>query len=165
MAAPLRRLASLEYTDDEKIDRLIGPEPKAPDYPEGLSFSLGRDDLGKICEGPCEPGMTLQFMAMGEALSVYRGTDEIRIEVEFCMMAGADGKFAEMDQPPCICLCGSELEKLDLADDAEKGDMIHIIGTAKIVSTSSPRYGEDGVSLQIVEAAIEDESTEGMDNG
>jgi hypothetical protein len=155
-----RQMSSMELDDDEKIDRMFGTPEGLPDYPPGLQFTIDKADLGKFCDGECSPGMTLRFAAMGNATSVYRSVDSVRIEVELREMAGEDGKFVEMDRPPSICLCGPELEKLDLDEECERGDMIHIIGTARVESLSSPAYGGDMVGLQIVEMCVEDESEE-----
>lgn len=156
-------MSSLEYSDDEKFDQIIGPDMEPPDYPAGLQFTIDKSDLGKICDGDCSPGMTLRFAALGTATSVYRARESTRIEVELSQMAGEDGKFVEMDRAPSICLCGPELEKLDLADECERGDAIHVIGTARVESLSSPSFGGDTVGLQITEMCIEDESEESRD--
>lgn len=160
----MRRFTPLAYDDDEILDRLAMKLPEPPEYPSGLQFRLSMDDLGKICDGECAPGMMLQFAAMGEATSVYRDMDDCRIEVELSQMAGPDGHFVDMDMPPSISLTGAELGKLDLDDDCERGDTIHIIGHARVESMSSSEFSE-GITLQIVEAEIEDESEEGRDDG
>lgn len=156
----MRQMASLEYTDEEKFDRMFPEMPEPEIYPSGLMLMIDKADLGKLCDGECAPGMTLRFAAMGTATSVYRDSDSVRIEVELGQMAGENGQFAEMDRPPSICLCGPEMEKLDLAEECERGDMIHIIGSARVQSVSSPSYGGDMVGLQITEMCVEDESEE-----
>lgn len=155
-----RFLNDMEWSDDRKIDHILGPETPMQDYPPGLSFTIQRDDLDKFCEGTCSPGMTIRFSAMGTATSFYRDREDCRIEVELTQMAGEDGKFVDLDNPPSICLCGEELGKLDLEDEGERGDTIHIIGTARVERVASPSWGGDTVGLQIIEAAIEDESEE-----
>jgi hypothetical protein len=166
MAGFRQPLASVEYSDDEKFDRIMDQSkagPDQPDYPPGLQFTISREDLGKFCEGDCAPGMTLRFAAMGTATSVMRDMDGCRIEVELGEMAGDDGKFVKMDSPPSVCLCGPEMEKIDLEEDCERGDMLHLIGTARVERTTSHEFGGDMVSLQIIELAVEDESEENRD--
>lgn len=164
--AVFRQMHDLEYSDDEKYDQMVSrvePEDDGPDYPEGLKFMIMKSELAKFCDSDCEPGMTIRFAAMGTATSIDRGREDCRIEVELGEMAGEDGRFVELDMKPSICLCGPELEKIDLEEECEKGDMIHIVGTARVERVSSPAWGEDSVYLQIVEAAIEDESQENRD--
>jgi len=158
----LRKHQSMEYDDEEKIDRMLGmgAPPDVPDYPEGLSFSIDKDDLSKICEGEPKPDATLHFGAMGTAIGVYRDRENVRIEVELREMAGPDGEFVSLDRPVAIRLCDGDCEKLDLDDDCEKGDTIHLIGTARVESTDSPQWGGDTVRLQIIEMDVEDESQE-----
>ena len=63
----------------------------------------------------------------------------------------------------CISLTQVELEKLDLEEDMDVGDMIHLFAMAKVTSVSK-RDTADGcdcrVELSIVSLAVEDESTE-----
>lgn len=63
----------------------------------------------------------------------------------------------------CISLCEEEMEKLDLDDDVEPGDTIHLFCMAKVTSVSK-RADEDKnccrVELQITEIACENEGTE-----
>lgn len=63
----------------------------------------------------------------------------------------------------CISLTEVELEKLDLEDDCEVGDIIHLFAMAKVTSVSKRDTG-DGcdcrVELSITDLAVEDESTE-----
>ena len=58
----------------------------------------------------------------------------------------------------CICLTETELEKLDLEDDCEVGDMIHIFAMATVTSVSKRDTG-DGASCRI-ELAISSMSVE-----
>lgn len=159
--AELRQMADFEYDDDDKLDHMLGmPAVEPPDYPSGMKFTLTSVDLAKICTGDCSPGMTLNFAAMGTAMSVEHTLEGCRIEVELSQMAGEDGKFTDLDMPPFVCLCGPELAKLDLDEDCERGDTIHLIGMARVERTSQPQYGGDSVTLQITQAYIEDESGE-----
>lgn len=74
------------------------------------------------------------------------------------------------DVPPglCIALTEVELEKLNLTDDAEVGDMIHISGMARVTSISKHET-DNGcrcrVELSITDLAVEDEETEATVEG
>lgn len=59
----------------------------------------------------------------------------------------------------CICLTEQEMEKLDLDDDVEDGDMLHLQAMAKVTSVTK-RNGGCRVEMQIVMMGVEDESTE-----
>jgi hypothetical protein len=152
-------LKPLAYTDDELYDRPSTTfEP--PEYPPGCIFSLPCSDLEKAgCEGG-EPGETCRFSAMGEVTSVFKGREDCRIEIELTMFAGEDGKFFELSEPANICLCGPELEKMELEADCERGDLIHLIGEARLESQSSTEYGGERCQLQITHLDCEDESDE-----
>lgn len=63
----------------------------------------------------------------------------------------------------CISLNQEDLDKLDMDDDFEVGDIIHLSAFAQV--TSASRRMVDGkpeccVELQIQKLAVEDESTE-----
>jgi hypothetical protein len=69
------------------------------------------------------------------------------------------------DVPPglCICLTESELSKLDLDDDVEVGDMLHMFAMAKVTSVSKHDTGSGPkcrVELSITDMEIEDEDDE-----
>lgn len=156
-------LRSMEYDDAEKYDRMT-PDVDGPDYPPGLCFSLREDDLEACGAEDGEPGDTMRFAAMGEVTSVFKGLKDTRIELQLGEFAGADGKFVELTEPAYICLCGPELEKMDLDANCERGDMIHLIGTARLESTSSTEFGGERCCLQIVELTFEDESEESRED-
>lgn len=63
----------------------------------------------------------------------------------------------------CISLCDDELEKLDMDDDVEVGDMFHFHALAKVTSVSR-NATEDGernrVELQITHMEAENEDAE-----
>lgn len=153
-------LKSVEYSDEEKYDRMAGPSMEPPDYPPGLCFMICKDDLVKAGAEGGEPNDTMRFSAMGEVTSVFQGREDCRIEVSLNEFAGEDGKFFDLACPACICLCGPELEKIELSGNAERGDMIHVIGTARLESMSSTEWGGDMATLQVVEMTYEDESEE-----
>jgi hypothetical protein len=163
-------LTSLEHDDEDRYDLEKGmPDGyEASDYPSGCCFQISKADLERAgCEGG-EPGDTCRFSAMGEVTSIFKSMDGCRIEIELSQFAGEDGKFFALDtdadgvfpSAPMICLCQRELEKMGLDADCERGDMIHLIGTARLESTSSTEYGGDMHCLQITELSCEDESTE-----
>ncbi len=155
---------SIQYDDEEMYDRakammsIGGPEPS--EYPSGCMMCLTKADLESAGAEGGKIGDELKFSAMGEVTSVFEGKDDCRIELEVTRFAGPDGKFFDLSQPCHICLCGPELEKIDLDADAERGDTIHLIGTARLESRSSTEYGGDSASLQIVALNYEDESAE-----
>jgi hypothetical protein len=159
---PFRNLSHLEYTDEEKYDR-VSPSYEPPDYPPGLSFSLSSDDLEKAEAHGGQPGDMLTFSAMGEVTSVFKGRDDCRIELQIGEFAGEDGKFFDLSEPSYISLCNAELEKMGLEADCERGDTIHLIGEARMESSSSTEHGGDRVTLQITHLAAEDESSESRD--
>lgn len=62
-----------------------------------------------------------------------------------------------------ISLCTDELEKLDLDDMPEVGDMIHLFAMAKVTAISSRDTDagpEKRLELQITHLGVEDEDTE-----
>ena len=62
-----------------------------------------------------------------------------------------------------ICLTNDELDKLDLDDDCECGDTVHLFALAQVTSVSKRDTGngsESRVELSIVSMCVEDESTE-----
>ena len=73
------------------------------------------------------------------------------------------------DVPPglCICLTETELEKLDLDDDAEVGDYLHGRFMARVTSVSKNDSGGGAkcrIELSLIALAIdENESTEDPD--
>jgi hypothetical protein len=74
------------------------------------------------------------------------------------------------DVPPglCICLTEVELEKLNLDDDCEVGDMIHISGMARVTSISKNETDAGcncRVELSITDLAVEDEDLEATPEG
>lgn len=168
----LHQLHDMAHDDDQLIDLMRGMprDWEPPEYPSGLCFTVSKEDLVKAGGEGAEPDACMRFSAMGEVTSVYRGRQDCRVEIRFTQLAGEDGKFFELDEdedlfpgygPATICLCGPELEKLDLDADCERGDLIHLIGTVRVESTSSNEYGGDRASLQITELGyVEDESAE-----
>jgi hypothetical protein len=165
-------LRDLELDDEEKWDLgkdlPEGSEP--PDYPSGLTLTLSEGDLERVgcCEG--EPGDTTRFAAMGEVTAVHQSEDDARVELQIGEFAGEDGKFIELEHPAYICLTHRELGKMSLDCDCEVGDLIHLIGEAKLVSISRMKgfaMDEDDepdpinmATLQVTHLGFEDESSE-----
>ncbi len=157
---------SMAYDDYERYQRSGrgAAEPEAPEYPINLQFMLTSEDLEKAEADDGEPGDMMRFAAMGTVSSVTKDMDDCRIELELTEFAGDDGKFFDLSQPAHICLCGPELEKMELEADCERGDMIHLIGTVRLERTHDHEF-DSGATLQIVELTFEDESSESRDGG
>lgn len=157
---------SIEYDDDQKLDRMVGmagpsmPEP--PDYPPGCCFTVGANDLKKAGLDDGKLGDTAHFAAMATVTSVMVDPKYCRIECEITQLAGEDGKFVDLENPAHFSLERSELEKLDLSEDAERGDMLHMIGTVRLDGYHDHEYSDGKMHrLQIVEmCCVEDESAE-----
>jgi hypothetical protein len=177
----LRNLVSLQHDDEELYDlsRGLPDGMDPPEYPSGCCFSLPKADLVKIGGEEGRPGHTMRFSAMCQVSSVHDALDKSRVELEVMMLAGEDGHYFEtgatnsadegsvapgMSERPCICLCGPELRKLGLEADAERGDLLHIFGTARLESLSSTEYGGDRACLQITDLDYEDESEEALEH-
>ena len=67
----------------------------------------------------------------------------------------------------CISLDQDDLAKLDLDDDVEAGDMIHLVAFAKVTSVNKSDYNGAKtcrVELQIQSLAVEDEAAEVADD-
>lgn len=158
----LRDLRSVKYDDEEQYDRSrnMPSDYEPPEYPCGLCFCITKADLEKAGGEGAEPDKTMHFSVMGEVTSTFLGREYCRIEVQLNQFAGDDGKFFGLETPACICFQGPELEKIELSDNAERGDMIHLIGEARIESVSDTEYGGAMVQLQITALNYEDESNE-----
>jgi len=132
-----------------------------PEYPSGCCFMLCEADLEKA--GLNVGGAihaTTRFSLMGEVTSVFEDANDCRVELCVKQFAGEDGKLFDLEMPGYICLRRSELDKLDIDADAERGDTLHLIGTARLESRSDTEYGGKSAALQIIEADVEDESQE-----
>lgn len=63
----------------------------------------------------------------------------------------------------CLCLTEQELEKLDLDDECEVGDMIHLFAMARVTSISKNDTGTGTkcrIELAVTDLAVEDEDDE-----
>jgi hypothetical protein len=159
----LRQLKSVAYDDEELYDRSRGmlPDYDPPEYPCGLCFCVSKADLEKAGGEGGEPGATMRFSAMGEVTNTFQGIKDCRIEVELTQFAGEDGKFFDLEKPANICFQGPELEKVEMSDNAERGDMVHLIGEARLESITDSEYADCPMaSLQIISMTYEDESAE-----
>ena len=158
----LRQMHSMAHSDDELYDLAKGTSPdyEPPEYPGGLCMTLAAADLAEAGYAAGEPGDTCRFSAMGEVTSIFQSADACQIELQIGEFAGEDGKFFDLTQPGYICLCGPQCEKMDLDTDCERGDTLHLIGTARIESCSSNEYAGETCSLQITELTFENESDE-----
>lgn len=161
----LRSYSDLGHDDEDRYDLEKGmPESySAPDYPPGCCFSISAEDLAAAGAEGGEPGDEMRFSAMGEVTSIYKSMDGCRVEIQIGEFAGEDGKFNDLSAPAYVCLCERELGKMGLEPDCERGDMIHLIGTAHLQSSSSTEYGGDMCMLQITSLTYEDESSESRD--
>lgn len=164
--------ASLEYDDDELLDRMTA-EYEPPSYPYGCRFDLDEADLIKAAGEAGKPGDTLKFAAMAEVTSVFSGRQDSRVELQISEFAGEDGEFHPIKDKPddatddetwrhfgCICLSNAELEKMGLEADCERGDTIHLIGELQLENIARNERGEMA-NLQITRLTFaEDESDE-----
>ena len=159
----LRQFHDMSH-DDEQLYELSKGMPddyEPPEYPNSLQFTISQKDLERAGADGGDIGDTMRFSALAEVTSIFKGMDHCRIELQIDEFAGEDGKFFDPSFPGCICLCDPELEKLGLEADCERGDMIHLIGSARLESSSSTEWGGDMVTMQITELTYaEDESTE-----
>ena len=166
-----REPVSLEYDDDELLDRMsCSYEP--PSYPYGCQFYLDEADLEEAAGEKGRVGDSLSFSAMAEVTSVHCGPRDSRVELRITEFAGDDGKFFEIAKDAgdkddftyqrfgCVALCNAELEKMGLEADCELGDTIHLIGEARLESLSRTEKGGDVACLQITKLTFEDESAE-----
>lgn len=77
------------------------------------------------------------------------------------------GDIAEFDKYPCglsITLTQDEINKLDLDDNPDVGDIVHLCALAKVISVSKDdrEHGcETRVSLQITHLGLEDGDDDG----
>lgn len=159
---PVPQLKSLAHDDDDLYDMTKGmPDGyEPPDYPQGLCFGMSMETLSRAGGDGMRPDDRMPFSLMAEVTSVYLGRDNCRIEVEGSRFAGPDGKFFDLPGPVHLCLTGSELGKMELDGDAERGDTIHLIGTARMESISSSEWGGDTAMFQVTDLTFEDESSE-----
>lgn len=155
-----RDLRDMAYSDDEILDRKYPKEPEPPDYPVGLCFSISEKDLEEAGAPGGDHGDVMNFGLMACVTFVHESEDGCRIELEGGMFAGDDGEFHELETPAHICLTEDELSKLGLDSDCEIGDLIHLIGTARLSSRMRSEFG-NSCTLQITHlACAEDESEE-----
>lgn len=165
--ADFHEMRSLALDDDQLYDmakRQTGDaKPDLPDYPPGLCFTVRECCFERLGIGDVKPGATVNFQAFARVISANLRTDGCRVELEIDMLKLGDGEFVELDEMerPSICLDENDHERLDLEPECDTGDMIHLIGTAKVVATDDNRHMGRSVTLQIEEGLIaEDEDAE-----
>lgn len=158
-------LADLGYDDDEMLDRtpLMPGQAEPPDYPLGCMFSLAESDLIEAAGEGGEIGDEMRFAAMAEVTSCHQGTSGDRVELQIEMFAGDDGEFFKLSEPGWLSLTDRELGKMGLDADCDVGDLIHLIGEARLDSLHRSEFGETA-SLQILRLSYaEDENDEGRE--
>lgn len=65
--------------------------------------------------------------------------------------------------PICICLDENDLAKLDLEDDCEPGDTIHLMAMASVKSVTK-RDGTCRIELQVEKMSVESEDEEDVED-
>jgi hypothetical protein len=163
--AGFRQHASMAYSDDEILDQMRPSMPEPREYPGGLSFTISAEDVERCGgEGECRPGDVIDFAMMIQASAVERKIDGCRIEGQIMMLSLGDNPLVEMPDDgmrPCICLLDGDMERLDLDDDAASGDLLHLIGRARVEATNESQYSSGKrATFQIIEASVEDEDQE-----
>lgn len=165
--AMFRELRSMALSDDELHDMATGRSgtdgPDLPDYPPGLCFTVREGAFDALGIEDCRPGETVQFAAFARVTNVSLRTDGCRVELEIMMLKLDDGDFAELDEGlrPSICLNENDHERLDLDESsAERGHVMHIVGQARVMTVDDQQWTGRSVSLQIIEATVEDEDAE-----
>lgn len=154
---------SLEYDDDDILDRMMPDMPEPPAYPPNLCFSVNEDELEQAAGAPGSVGDCMDFAAMAEVTSVHVEAERgRRVELRITEFAGDDGKFFDLKTPGYICFCDYELDKLGLDCDCEVGDMIHLIGEVCLKAVHRHEFGSNA-ELQIQRLTFEDESSESRD--
>jgi hypothetical protein len=162
----MRSMRSMAHSDDELYDMAkaragLGNDD-LPEFPLGLRFTVREPSFETLGIDDALPGAAVKFAALARATNVSRRTDGCRIEAEIDMLALDGGKMAELDDTarPSICLDENDHDRLDLDEDCERGDMLHLIGMARVESVDDTEYGGKAVTLQITHASVENEDME-----
>ncbi len=164
--AEFRTLRPMALSDEEQYDWLKARSgtgnDEPPEYSPGLSFTIRETDFDALGVEECRPGETVRFAAFLRACSVNQRTDGCRIEAEIDMLALGDGKMVELDDTmrPTLCLDHNDHERLDLDAGCQRGDMLHLIGMARVEAVDDNQYIGRSVCLQITDATVEDEDDE-----
>lgn len=153
---------SLEYDDDDILDRMVGQDVEPPSFPPNLCFSISEDELEQAAGATGNVGDCMAFAAMAEVSSVHISEAGRRVELTIKQFAGDDGKFFDLKMDGHICFCDYELDKLGLDCDCEVGDMIHLMGDVCLKAVHRSEFGQTA-ELQITSLTFEDESTESRD--
>jgi hypothetical protein len=166
--ADFRPLKSMALSDDEIYDwakARAGMSEEPPEYPPGMRFTVREGDFGALGVDVARPGESVRFAALARATSVRRDNDGCRMEVEIDFLSLSDSDMVELGEigRPCLCLDQNDHDRLDLDDEVDRGDMLHLIGTAKVEAVEDTQWGGKALTLQVVEAAVEDEDLEAYD--
>ncbi|MGE5151985.1 MAG: hypothetical protein ACM3II_17860, partial [Rhodospirillaceae bacterium] len=153
-------LVSMELDDEDKLD--LSQRSFDGDYPPGLRFTVYGCcfDALAIDLDECEQGSTTQFRAMATVQSINVSETDCRVEMQMEMLSLGSGPFADLERKPFICLHQSDIDKLGLAADCERGDLLDMTGVVRVVEIDKPNPdigGQDSVVLQIEQMAVENE--------
>ena len=101
-------------------------------------------------------------------VSMERSPEEKAAERARDMFPPAIADMPDVPSGLCIRLTEVELEKLNLSDECDVGDMIHLSGMARVTSISKNET-DNGcrctIELSITDLAVEDEDEEATDEG
>lgn len=95
-------------------------------------------------------------------------TDDEKMEARMENLSPSISDMPDVPYGLCICLTEVELDKLNLDDDCEVGDLVHLFAMAKVTSVSKTDTGNGAkcrIELSIVALEIEDEDDEAPDGG
>jgi hypothetical protein len=137
-----------------------------PDYPPGMRFTIRECCFERLGIEDAKPGATVKFAAFARVTSCNLRTDGCRVELEIDMLKLGDGEFAELDEMgrPSICLDEHDHDRLDLDPDCETGDVLHLMGQARVMAVDDNRFMGRSVTLQCEEGlVVEDEDRESDD--
>ena len=102
-------------------------------------------------------------MKMATMVDMRRSPEE-KAEQHLKMMLPSSLETPDVAPGLCLCLTHEELAKLDLDDDCEVGDLIHLFAMAEVTAVSKNDRGsgkECRIELAVVAMRVENESTEG----
>jgi hypothetical protein len=169
--ADFHEYRSMKLNDDQLFDMdkarragPITPTDDLPEYPPGMRFTIRECCYEALGIDQVKPGSTVKFAALCRVTSCNHRTDGCRIELEIDMLQLGDGELAELDEMarPSICLDENDHDRLDLDDDCETGDLLHLMGEARVMSVDDNRFMGGSCTLQIEQGFVaENESTEG----
>lgn len=159
----------MAHDDDQLYDmakaRAGIDDSDLPEYPSGLRFTVMECCFERLGIDTMEPGATVKFAAMARATSVNQRIDGCRIEAEIDMLSLDGGQLAELDEGarPSISLDENDHARLDIEQGCERGDMLHLMGEARVEAVDDNRWMGRSVTLQITAADVESEDGEAND--